>query len=233
MTHLLPDYRQHDDIYLRLRDQLANGWNNEAGESYLEMMHFIAPDLPPSDGHRPIETLEIGCGAGNFSVLLAQRGLRVTGVDISPTAISWATDRAKALKCAMGFRVDNVLHLSTCTDADFDLVVDGHCLHCIIGDDRNKCLASVFRVLKPGGIFVVLTMCGEVTNRQMLRHYDHGLNVTLHNGRPTRYIGQVDSIVSEITSAGFVAESVRVVARKDADDLDNLIVRARKAPLRM
>jgi len=126
------------------------------------------------------------------------------------------------------FRVDNVLTLSTCGDAKFDLVVDGHCLHCLIAEDRASCLAAVYRVLKTGGGFVVLTMCGEVTNQKMLKSFGHDRRVTLHQGQPTRYFGDPDAIVSEITAAGFVAESVRVVPRKDADDLDDLIVRARK-----
>jgi SAM-dependent methyltransferase len=128
----------------------------------------------------------------------------------------------------MDFRVDNVLNLSTCHDATFDLVVDGHCLHCIIGEDRAICLASVYRVLKPGGSFVVLTMCGEVTNQKMLKSFDHDRKVTIHQGQPTRYIGAAAAILSEVIAAGFVAEGVRVVPRKDADDLDNLILRAKK-----
>jgi hypothetical protein len=71
-------------------------------------------------------------------------------------------------------------------------------------------------------------MCGEVTNQKMLKSFDHERKVTLHQGQPTRFIGDVEAIVSEVTAAGFVIESVRVVPRKDADDLDNLIVRARK-----
>jgi 2-polyprenyl-3-methyl-5-hydroxy-6-metoxy-1,4-benzoquinol methylase len=215
-------------MYRKFRERGGNGWNDEQAESYQEMLHFISPELPPVGHDNPLETLEIGCGAGNFSLLLAEQGFQVTGVDISPTAIEWASERAKAVCKDVSFRVDNVLDLGTCGDETFDLVVDGHCLHCIIGEDRASCLAAVWRVLKPGGSFVVLTMCGEVTNQRMLNSFDPDKKVTLYQGQPTRYIGDVGSIASEITSAGFVAETVRVVPRKDNDDLDNLIVRARK-----
>lgn len=94
--------------------------------------------------------LEIGCGAGNFSVMLAQHGYTVTGVDISPTAVDWAKERARSTNTVVVFRVDNVLTLSTCGDAMFDVVVDGHCLHCIIGDDRARCLESVAGYSSPG-----------------------------------------------------------------------------------
>jgi SAM-dependent methyltransferase len=228
LPHLPPDYSHHDDLYRRFRERGANGWNDEQADSYQEMFQFISPDLPQASSEKPVQTLEIGCGAGNFSLLLAHHGYKVTGVDISPTAIEWACDRSNASHMEMDFRVDNVLNLSTCHDATFDLVVDGHCLHCIIGEDRAICLASVYRVLKPGGSFVVLTMCGEVTNQKMLKSFDHVRKVTIHQGQPTRYIGAAAAILSEVIAAGFVAEGVRVVPRKDADDLDNLIVRAKK-----
>jgi SAM-dependent methyltransferase len=228
LPNLPPDYSLHDDLYRKLRKGGGNGWNDEQADSYEEMLQFISPELPPVAHDNSVQTLEIGCGAGNFSMLLAQHGFTVTGVDISPTAIDWAVERAIAAGKDVRFGVDNVLSLQTCSDSTFDLVVDGHCLHCIIGEDRAICLASIWRVLKAGGSFVVLTMCGEVTNQRMLKSFDHDRKFTLHQGQPTRYIGDVDAIVSEVTSAGFVAETVRVVPRKDADDLDNLIIRARK-----
>jgi ubiquinone/menaquinone biosynthesis C-methylase UbiE len=228
LSHLPPDYSHHDALYQKFRERGGNGWNDEQAESYQEMLQFISPELPAFADDNLVSTLEIGCGAGNFSLLLADQGFKVSGVDISPTAIEWACERAKEVCKDVSFRVDNVLNLGTCGDESFDLVVDGHCLHCIIGEDRASCLAAIWRVLKPGGSFVVLTMCGEVKNPRMLKSFDPDRKVTLHQGQPTRYIGDVGSIVSEITSAGFAAETVRVFPRKDNDDLDNLIVRARK-----
>lgn len=32
----------------------------------------------------------------------------------------------------------------------FDFILDGFCLHCIIGEDRPVFLANAFRLLKPG-----------------------------------------------------------------------------------
>ena len=49
-------------------------------------------------------------------------------------------------------------------DETFDLVVDAHLLHCIVGGDRAAVLRSVVRVLRPGGWFQVLTMCGDDPN---------------------------------------------------------------------
>jgi len=225
---LPPDYFGHDGIYQKLRARGAAGWADEGDDAYIEMHTFLAPVLPAPHADSVPRLLEIGCGAGNFSVLLADKGFSVTGVDISPTAVAWANDRAAALNLQADFRVDNVVHLASLNDDSFDVVVDGHCLHCIIGEDRARCLQSVLRVLKPGGVFLVLTMSGEVLGPKMLATFDPITKVTLYQGRPTRFVGSVDGIVAEVAQAGFVVEYVNVIARKDADDLDNLVICARK-----
>ncbi len=42
--------------------------------------------------------------------------------------------------------------------ASFDLAVDNHVLHCIVGADRARFLREVARVLRPGGLFFSDTM---------------------------------------------------------------------------
>jgi len=223
---LPPDYSMHDPIYQRLRQQGASGWDDDASDIYTEMHQLVTPLLPARANGLAPKVLELGCGAGNLSLRLAQSGYQVAGVDIAPTAIDWARERAQAAGLVPDFRVDDVLRLATCADAAFDAVVDGHCLHCIIGDDRARCLAAVRRVLKPGGVLVVLSMCGEVGNEKMLQGFDPLTQVTVHAQRPTRYIGRAQDIVAELATAGFVIHTSQVLARKDADDLDTLLVHA-------
>ena len=226
-THLPPDYAQHDAAYRSLRERGAMGWD-AADAIYDEMLSRVAPALPDLLKEAPQEILELGCGAGNFSVLLAQRGYAVSGVDIAPTAIDWATERAADSGVAAQFSVDSVVTLATYSNASMDVVIDGHCLHCIIGGDRARCLSSVLRVLKPGGVFVVLTMCGDVTNARMLETFDPRTRTTVHDGRPTRYIGEASAIVTEVAAAGFDIHKAQVFPRKDHDDLDDLVVFAVK-----
>lgn len=226
-ANLPPDYALHDKTYRRLRSSGALGWDAEANV-YTEMLSRVVPGLPVLAEGAPPQILELGCGAGNFSVLMAQRGYSVSGVDIAPTAIDWATERAITHGVKALFRVDNVLELATCADACMDAVVDGHCLHCIIGGDRDRCLTSVLRVLKPGGVFVVLTMCGDVTNSDTLKTFDAATRTTVQAGRPTRYIGDADSIVAEVAAAGFEIRKAQVFGRKDGNDQDDLVVYAQK-----
>ena len=47
----------------------------------------------------PLHFLEMGCGAGPNLIWLAQKGSRVSGVDISPTALALARENLKRAGC--------------------------------------------------------------------------------------------------------------------------------------
>lgn len=225
MTANLPvDYLMHDALYRRIRESGASGWGSDDEVRFL--LDQVLPWLPPIP---PIASLlELGCGAGNLSLMLAHRGYNVTGVDIAPTAIEWAVARALSARVAASFTVGDVVTLGQFADAAFDAVVDGHCLHCIIGTDRAQCLRAVYRVLRPGGNFVVATMCGEVIDDRLRELFDPHSSTVVIQGRPTRHIGPADDIVAEVASAGFDIVSVNVVSRRDPTEQDDLLILAQR-----
>lgn len=45
---------------------------------------------------RGVSVLDAGCGSGRYAVALAQRGARVTGIDIAPAMLELARARAEA-----------------------------------------------------------------------------------------------------------------------------------------
>ena len=223
---LSADYSLHEDVYRKLRARGATGWSSD--DEYAVMFDLVAPALPPVALGVSPHVLELGSGAGNFSMMLAHEGYTVTGVDISGTAVDWANERARSSGTSVLFRVDDVVELSSCSDATFDAVVDGHCLHCIIGEDRAACLTAVHRVLRPGGVLVVLTMCGEVVDERLRESFDPLAQVMVVGGRPTRYIGSAEAIVEEVALAGFEINTVHVEARRTAAEQDDLVIRATK-----
>ena len=95
--------------------------------------------------------LEVGCGPGRLSILLARRhGLRMTGLDLDPEMIELA--RANAAAAGDGdtpsFVVGNVSALSF-PDESFDLVVSTLSMHHWT-DVRAAC-SEIGRVLRPNG----------------------------------------------------------------------------------
>ncbi len=116
--------------------------------------------------------LEIGCGNGIIAMLLAGKGYEVHGIDISPTAVDWARERFAEAGLVGTFRQGNVCEMSMFNDASFDAVMDGQCLHCLIGDDRPACLKEVRRILSPNGVFVVSSMCGPPKSDEAKASFD-------------------------------------------------------------
>jgi len=104
-------------------------------------------DLPPG-----ARLLELGCGMGRFSLLLAERGYRVTAVDLSPELLRVLDAEARARPEAAG-RLETV-----CCDAAqvdhhvggrFDGVVGFFFLHHL--HDLAPTFAAIARLLAAGG----------------------------------------------------------------------------------
>lgn len=94
--------------------------------------------------------LDIGCGEGRFSRLLAGLGAEVTGVDLTEPLI----ERAREL--AVGgdsYMVGDAENLAGITDESFDLAVSYIVLVDLL--DYRGSIEAAYRVLKPGGRFIV------------------------------------------------------------------------------
>jgi SAM-dependent methyltransferase len=94
-------------------------WDIESSEYERERHAHLLRML---GGRRYTRTLEIGCGAGNLTRLLACRADQIVALDISQTAI----DRARALgadPAVVDFRVANIMDYKPHSDGPWDLIV--------------------------------------------------------------------------------------------------------------
>jgi len=104
-------------------------------------------------------TLDIACGTGDISLLLAARGARVIGLDITPEMIERARAKAgRQCPAASGpgnlqFLVGDMLWLPF-PDRTFSLVTTGYGVRNV--HDLVQSLREVWRVLRPGGRFFSL-----------------------------------------------------------------------------
>ena len=168
------------------------------------------------DGLAPGRLLELGCGAGNVTRALVERGFAVTGLDISEAAIAWARDRAG--DCARFIVGDAV----TAIPGEYDLIVDGHCLHCIIGKDRQQLLGNVRNALAANGTFFVSTMCGEITHPPLRATFDPASRCQIVGGIARRFIGDAGELLDELRTAGFEVVRSTIRHRENAEDQDHL-----------
>lgn len=98
------------------------------------------------------EVLEVGCGVGQTTSLLAKRiGCRVVGVDLSPAMVERARERAQraGVDDRTEFRVANIIDLPF-EDDRFDGVF-GESIT-VFATDHAKAIREYTRVVKPGGL---------------------------------------------------------------------------------
>ena len=107
--------------------------------------HFAAPLVAGRN------VLDIACGAGYGSALLARRALHVTGADISPAAVDHARNRYASM-ANLEFRQADCAALSF-ADASFDAVVSFETIEHIAAQEAF--LDEVRRVLRPGGLIIL------------------------------------------------------------------------------
>ncbi len=89
---------------------------------------------------KPGLTLDLGCGTGAKSIYLAKKGFKVTGVDISDTAIKQAKENAKRAGVNIKFISADATDLSFFGNKKFDFVLDWANLHGISKTKRKNIL---------------------------------------------------------------------------------------------
>lgn len=102
--------------------------------------------------------LDVGCGSGDFTRLLASKCEKVLGVDISPEMISNAKSLSKDYK-NIEFEVADVFEKDF-TPESFDCVVSIATFHhyCV-----EHALQTCYNFVKPGGFILVLDIYKPVT----------------------------------------------------------------------
>ena len=103
--------------------------------------------------------LDLGCGPGLYAAQLAEKGLRVTGVDYSRRSIEYATQYAAEHQLDIRYRYQDYLTLDDENQYEAALLIYGD-LCPLSPDQRRTLLGNVRRALKPGGHFVL-----DVTTR--------------------------------------------------------------------
>ncbi|WP_432060704.1 class I SAM-dependent methyltransferase [Streptomyces sp. S1] len=155
-----------DDLFPPAADRWSDGgsgwWDGFYADRDRPVPFFVAkPDeslvsyarrgLLPGRGSR---VLDLGCGPGRNALYLASLGYEVDAVDLSPTAIRWAEERARETGAeGVRFVCGDAFAPGVLDGPPYDLVHDSGCFHHLPPHRRVGHLALLDRVLAPGGLF--------------------------------------------------------------------------------
>lgn len=124
--------------------------------------------LPDIQG---LKGLDVGCGEGHNTRLLAQAGARMTGLDIAPTFIRHARDTEARQPLGITYVEGSALELPFAGNT-FDFLVA--IMSLMDMPEVHRVLAEIHRVLMPGGFFQfsILHPCFDTPHRKNLRGRD-------------------------------------------------------------
>jgi len=219
---------EHEAGYRRIRAEGKTSWGEIHGLASFDdsQIRQILADVLP---HVRFESatpraLEYGCGTGPGACFLAERGMRVTGIDLSPIAIELARREADRRGLAIEYVAGDILECLP-GEHDFDLVVDSYCLQCIVTDaDRQRLLNNVRHALRNEAWYVIATAGFSPKRDYGEDRYDPATGIVLEpliepperyedavsrEGRwylPTRRHLTPEALSGELREAGFLAE---------------------------
>ncbi len=126
--------------------------------------YFRAPwDVPAREelvslvesGHiKPCRAIDLGCGAGENAIYLAQKGFDVTGVDYAEAAIEKARVRARDSGVPVNFIVDDLTNLR-CVSGTFDFLLDYGVLDDLRPRQRDLYLRNMLPLTHPGSRYLL------------------------------------------------------------------------------
>jgi ubiquinone/menaquinone biosynthesis C-methylase UbiE len=137
-----PRAARYDEVADMYATSSPDDYDAEPGASLLQL-------ADPVDGTR---VLDLACGHGRFTRELARRGGQVVGLDLSGALLATARRSEEELPLGIEYVHGDAASTPVLEGRRFDLVVSSFGLSDI--DDLDGALATVARLLRPGGSFV-------------------------------------------------------------------------------
>ncbi len=154
--------------------------NDTQSRAWHELMHRIA-------GGVALDALDVGCGTGFLSLLLAQLGHRVTAIDMAGAMLARARSKAAEHGLVVDFRYADA-EAPDLPAGSFDLIVERHVLWTL--PHPASALDSWRQLLRRDGRLVLIEghWEGMKPSDEYTEIYDH---VPLFGGRPDKEIAEL------------------------------------------
>ncbi len=104
--------------------------------------------------------IDIGCGTGENALHIAARNHDVLGIDLAPTAISRAREKALSRGIRAEFEIADALDLQA-LGRTYDVAIDFGLFHVFSDADRTTYERSLREVLRPGARYFFMCFSDE------------------------------------------------------------------------
>ncbi len=111
-------------------------------------------EILAAEGVKPRTAADLACGTGSVSLLLAQRGYQVTGVDMSEEMLTVAADKTQGLENRPLFISQKLQALRFARGVDMAVCGLDSMNYITDPADCEAAIRRVYKALNPGGIFI-------------------------------------------------------------------------------
>lgn len=171
------DTNRVDALYQIMQEETRLNRSKAARVEFLTTTAYIEKYLKTGD-----KILDLGAGAGEYSLYFARKGYEVTAVELATANIE-AFQKKITKEDKVQLIHGNALDLSRFEENSFDIVLlFGPLYHLSKEEDRQRCIAEAKRVLKPKGMIffafilndmVILTEFSYSPTFFLENSYDH------------------------------------------------------------
>ncbi|MEP6792826.1 MAG: class I SAM-dependent methyltransferase [Saprospiraceae bacterium] len=168
---------------------------------------LLSPDLKG-------QYLDIGCGTGNYTIPLSEKGLNFIGVDPSEVMLNEAKSKSHKIEWMTG-SVESLPFAESIFDGAIATLTVHHWNNIKTG------FKELYRVLKSGSRIVLFTSSPEQMAGYWLNHY-----FPIVMQRSIEKMPSVVSVISALEAAGFTRTATEIYAVRD--DLIDLFLQSGK-----
>lgn len=193
----------------------AHGIQSE--EERTSWLSLFREELPPEN---PLSILDIGCGTGELSIILADLGHRVTGLDLSPGMLQAAEKKAREKGLTIDFHQGDAENPPFQPET-FDLVLQRHVVWTL--PHPEHAISQWFELLRNGGRICFidgLLERGEIVDTT--RHIHPNYDAETEDALPCAKGLSIDQAEEMLTNAGFSSFSLRDIGHIRALQMEKM-----------
>ncbi len=150
-----------------------------------DLVRFVARQYGArsKEERRAVTFLDLGCGQGASTWFLAREGFEVTAIDASNSAVQKTRERMQAEGLAARIEAADFRRLEFPPES-FDCIIDIESIYTNTAQDINALYQTVYRLLKPGGMFFTMSFSTKCSNFGTGIKVEEGTYIDIPAGSP-------------------------------------------------